>query len=83
MPNTNPLDDKMILATLALIPISIGVSVATWDAQSPAVTLATPVVAAFIAIFTALDLKRVRRVAWGCLALQLTVLVIFAVATRL
>ncbi len=69
---------RVVIATLSYV---IAVSAVTWDPQTPAVALATPVVAAFLAIFTALDLRKVRRVTWLCLALQLAVLVIIYVTT--
>jgi len=81
MPKKNPLDDKLIIATLLLIPVSIIVSVVSWDPLAPTVSLATPVVAAFLAIFTALDQRKARQVTWLALALQLAVLVIVYLTT--
>lgn len=81
MPKKIPLDDKLIIATLLLIPLSIIVSAVTWDPLAPAVALSTPVVAAFLAIFTALEQRKARRVTWLALALQLAVLVIIYATT--
>jgi hypothetical protein len=81
MPKKNTLDDKLIIATLLLIPISIIVSVVTWDPHAPAVALTTPVIAAALAIFTALDQRKARNVTWFVLAMQLAVLVIAYLTT--
>jgi len=81
MPKKTSLDDKLIIATLLLIPISIIVSVVTWDPLAPAVALATPVVAAALGIFTALDQRKARNVTWFVLAMQLAVSVIAYLTT--
>ena len=81
MPKKTSLDDKLIIATLLLIPVSIIVSVVTWDPLAPAVALTTPVVAAALAIFTALDQRKARNVTWFVLAMQLAVLVIAYLTT--
>ena len=68
-------EDKMILATLAVPPLSVAVSVLVWTTSISA-ALATPLIASVVAVFTALELRTARNLAWGLLAVQVTVMMI-------
>jgi len=73
-------DDKMVVVTLALTPISVAASVALWLVFFPAAAFMAPTVAACLAPIAALEYKRVRNIAWGALAVQVAVMLLVALA---